>query len=138
MFSSILIPTDFTPKSRPALEIGKNLAKIFGSKLTLLHVIETIEGTSFDEFKDFYEKLYKKAERELQRLIDKHGDEITIHKAIVFGKRAPEIVKYAHLNMVDLIIMSSHKIDPSQEQQGFGTISYKVGLMATCPILLVK
>jgi len=138
MFSSILVPTDFTIRSKPALEIATNLTKIFGAKLTFLHVIETIEGTTIEEFSDFYQKLYKKSEKELEKLIKKYGDEIEIQKAIVYGKRAVEIVKYAQLNMVDLIVMASHKLDPSDKEPQFGTISYKVGLMASCPILLVK
>lgn len=138
MFKSILVPTDFTPKNKPAIEIALNLANIFGSKVTLLHVIETIEGSTLDEFKDFYEKLYQKADRELDKLIKKHGDDVIMEKAIVYGKRAVEIVKYAQLHMIDLIVMASHKLELDKKDPEFGTISYKVGLMSTCPILLVK
>lgn len=138
MFKSILVPTDFTPKNKPAIEIAVNLANIFGSKVTLLHVIETIEGSTLEEFKDFYEKLYQKADKELDKLIAKYGDDIILEKAIVYGKRAVEIVKYAQLHMIDLIVMASHKLDLDKKDPEFGTISYKVGLMSTCPILLVK
>jgi universal stress protein A len=74
----------------------------------------------------------------MDKLIKKHGDEVEINKAIVYGKRAGEIVKFAQLNMVDLIVMSSHRLDLSDKEPNFGTISYKVGLMSSCPILLVK
>lgn len=138
MFKSILVPTDFTPKNKKAIEIAINFGNIFGSKVTLLHVIETIEGASLDEFKDFYEKLYNKAEKELDKLVERYGDDVVMEKAIVYGKRAVEIVKFAQLHMVDLIVMASHRLDLEKKDPQFGTISYKVGLMATCPILLVK
>ncbi len=138
MFKSILVPTDFTPKNRSALDIAINLANIFGSKIHFLHVIETIEDASLEEFKDFYEKLYNKADKELDKLIKKYGDDVIVEKAIVYGKRAVEIVKYAQLHMIDLIVMASHKPDLNNKDPQFGTVSYKVGLMSTCPILLVK
>ena len=41
-------------------------------------------------------------------------------------------------NDVDLIILGSQKIDPARPGQGWGTTSYKVGILCRCPVLLVK
>jgi hypothetical protein len=36
------------------------------------------------------------------------------------------------------IVMNSHQVDPDDPATGWGTISYKVGILAACPIMLVK
>jgi nucleotide-binding universal stress UspA family protein len=58
--------------------------------------------------------------------------------AFVYGRRAGEIVQYAAANEVDLIVLASHRVNPSRIARDWGTISYKVGILAQCPVLLVK
>jgi nucleotide-binding universal stress UspA family protein len=48
------------------------------------------------------------------------------------------IVSYATANGVDLIVLASHRVNPSMVNRDWGTISYKVGILAQCPVLLVK
>ena len=36
------------------------------------------------------------------------------------------------------IVLASHRVNPSKVNRDWGTISYKVGLLAQCPVLLVK
>jgi universal stress protein A len=57
---------------------------------------------------------------------------------IVYGDRPEEIVKFAAAHKIDLIVLASHRINPSAVGRDWGTISYKVGLLAQCPVLLVK
>jgi len=59
-------------------------------------------------------------------------------RVIVRGRRAEEIVKYAAANEVDLVVLASHRVNPSLVDRDWGTISYKVGILAQCPVLLVK
>lgn len=40
MLKSILLTTDFRPASQEASKVAVELAKTFGSRITLLHVIE--------------------------------------------------------------------------------------------------
>jgi nucleotide-binding universal stress UspA family protein len=61
-----------------------------------------------------------------------------VESAVVYGRRAEEIVKYASANNVDLIVLASHRVNPSMVNRDWGTISYKVGILAQCPVLLVK
>jgi nucleotide-binding universal stress UspA family protein len=61
-----------------------------------------------------------------------------IRTTILFGKRAPGIVDFAHQNKIDLIVLSSHKIDRRDPLSGWGTISYKVAFLAHCPVMMVK
>jgi nucleotide-binding universal stress UspA family protein len=59
-------------------------------------------------------------------------------EAILYGNRAAEIVRYAMETGIDLIVLSSHRIDPKDPATGWGTMSYKVGFLSQCPVLLVK
>lgn len=140
MFRNILVPSDFTEKSLHAAGIALQLARLHEeAEVTLLHVIETIEGAEYDEFADFYEKLHKRAAGNMKKLVKSLGPEASAAKtAIVFGKRAPEIINFINEHQVDLVVLGSHKIDPQKAPEDLGTISYKVGIFSPCPVLMVK
>lgn len=140
MFRHLLVPTDFTEKSLKAVSIAMELVSgKEGAQVSLLHVIEMIEHASYEEFRAFYEKLERLAEKEMEALIRPYADSpIPIRQDVVLGKRVPEILRFAEESAVDLIILSSHKVDKPQRGEGWGTISYKVALLAPCPVLMVK
>ncbi|NTW36645.1 MAG: universal stress protein [Syntrophobacteraceae bacterium] len=139
MFKHILVPTDLTDHSLHALEVAARIASLSTCRVTLLHVIETIEDTEGDLFEEFYRKLERRAERKMDRMLELfESDTFSILREIVFGKRVREIVQYAHRREIDLIILSSHTISMEETSQGWGTISYKVGILSHCPVMLVK
>jgi hypothetical protein len=39
---------------------------------------------------------------------------------------------------VELIVLSSHRVDLQNPGAGWGTMSYKVGILSQCPVLIVK
>ncbi|MBI3466194.1 MAG: universal stress protein [Planctomycetes bacterium] len=139
MFKRILIPLDFTDKNLRALEVARELAIQDKASVALLHVIETVEHVPFGELKGFYKKLEDEARARMalpsSLFLEK---DLVVDPEIVYGKRAEEIVRYAMANQVDLIVLSSHKIGPEQAARGWPTISYKVAVLAQCPVLLVK
>ncbi len=47
-------------------------------------------------------------------------------------------MRYAVEEGMDLIVLKSHRIDLENPSAGWGTVSYKVGILAQCPVLLVK
>ncbi len=139
MFTHVLVPTDFTEKSRAALAVAGRLADLEKGRLTLLHVIETLDGAEGEEFTDFYDKLKAHAQANMDKLIRRCSDRQPPPQAVILlGKRAPEIVRYAHEQAVDLIVLSSHRIDPDAPGTSLGTVSYKVAIMAACPVMMVK
>lgn len=139
MFKHILVPTDLTERSLQALEVAARIASLSACRVTLLHVIETIEDSESEQFEDFYRKLERRAEKKMDQMIDLfESDTLSILRQIIFGKRVKEIVHYAHIEEIDLIILSSHTISVEDTTQGWGTISYKVGILSHCPVMLVK
>ena len=139
MFKNILVPTDLTNKSIKALEIAVGMKKDAAYRVTLLHVVETIEDDEGEEFREFYNRLAARAGKKMAKTADKYtNDKIDIKTEIIYGKRVPEIVKYASAKGIDLIILSSHKLEDMDSMDGWATISYRVGILAPCPVMMVK
>jgi nucleotide-binding universal stress UspA family protein len=139
MFKHILVPSDLTARNRKAMDIAVKMATENEAAVTLLHVIETVEGADSEDFKKFYKQLGARAGKTIDKLISEYSREgLTINKQIIYGKRLYEILNFADTNDVDLIIMSSHRLDPSNATEGWGTISFKVGVLSHRPVMLVK
>jgi len=139
MFKNILVPTDLSKKSVKALDIAIKMSSESNSKITLLHVIETIEDADYEEFGEFYEKLKTRAERKMDEMVhNKKIEQSAVRKEIAFGKRVKEIVRFAYENGIDLIILTSHKIEKIDAADGWATISYRVGILSHCPVMMVK
>lgn len=139
MFRHILIPVDLSERNKHALDFSVNLAILSQSKITLLHVIELISNTTYEEFADFYTTLQQQAVAKMRALTSPHQDTtVVINYQIAFGDRTREILRFADTEGIDLIVLNSHQIDPATPTQGWGTISYKIGILAQCPVLLMK
>ena len=138
-FQRILIPLDFTPKNQVALDIAFELARQNRSSVTLLHAIETIDNVPQNELQPFYARITSRAESELQARLQRFtAAGIRVDTKIRYGRRLVEIIRDAHERKVDLIVMSSHKVDPSAPTTSLGTLSYQVSVLCDCPVLLVK
>ena len=139
LFKNILVPTDFTKKSEKALDVAVRMASTDEGNITLLHVIETIAEADDDEFRDFYKRLRGRAQKKMEEMIRPYTRaERAIRSEIAYGKRTAEIVEYASRNDVDLIVLSSHRIEKINPAEGWATISYRVAILAHCPVMMVK
>jgi len=139
MFRKILVPLDFTEENEAALKAAGELAGREGTELTLLHVIETLRDVSFEEMRDFYERLEKRAARKLgEAAAGLAGAAASaVRQDVVYGQRAEQIVAYAAERGMDLILLSSHK-PGAKPSSPLGAISHRVAVFASCPVLLVK
>jgi nucleotide-binding universal stress UspA family protein len=141
MFRKILLPVDFTEKNEAALTSALEIAgrSEMGSEVTLLHVIETIEHLEPGEMADFYRSLETRATARLFTLQDRFKEAgATVRQELIIGPRAETIVRYAEDREMDLVILSSHKVDRDHPALGFGTLSYRIAIVVRCPVLLVK
>ena len=139
MFQHILVPTDFSKGSIQALEIAANIVSRDKGTISLLHVIEIISDTTFEEFQEFYTKLEKKAWGVIDALAAQFQDgQVEVKASVLFGNRAEKILWFALEHDINLIVINSHKIRPEDPVRGWGTISYKVGVLSQCPVMLVK
>jgi nucleotide-binding universal stress UspA family protein len=108
--------------------------------MTLLHVIELIADTRRDgELSEFYAKLEEQAKAKFETLLAESDLEtLPVTTEIIYGERVHEILDYAEQHEVDLIVMASRKVDRVNPMGGLGTISQRIGILAQCPVLLVK
>jgi universal stress protein A len=139
VFKKILVPVDLSDTHQQPLEIAAQLAAESDGEVIILHVVEVIPGLWVEEECDFYDRIEATARDHLTRL-GRQLEEAHVPKReeIIFGNRAEEIVRYAMEVGVDLIVLSSHRIDLKNPGAGWGTLSYKIGILSQCPVLLVK
>lgn len=139
MFKNILLPTDLAEEENAASQHALDLAQKHHAGLTLLHVIEVLRDDSLDELQDFYDELKHSAQEKLNNIVQKFTEKnVPCHAEVCVGHREAEILRFAAANKSDLIILRSHRVDPAAAQEGWATISYKVAILAQCPVLLVK
>jgi nucleotide-binding universal stress UspA family protein len=141
-FHHILVPVDIADRDTPALNIARDLAVENNAPVTLLHVIQTIGGddeSPDDETQRFYDHLRERVDRELDEIASnfRNAGVDTIVRSPV-GDRLREIASYGNENQIDLIVMSSHRVDPENLAASWGTLSYRVSVICNAPILLVK
>ena len=131
----ILVPIDFEEASDVALTYGRSLAKAFGAELHVLHVMEN----------QFLRLSFKSAaaveagiaNRVAERLTP--DDRSSLHAvAAVRMSDVPsdEIIQYAELEDIDLIVMGTHGRAPTSHLL-MGSVAEKVVRMAPCPVLTV-
>jgi nucleotide-binding universal stress UspA family protein len=139
MFKRILLPIDLSDKHDLALEYAANLAGPHGGEVVLIHIVEVIAGIAMEEERPFYQRLEKTAQAHLTKLGDRLKRSNVAWRAKVFiGQRVPEIIRHAQEMKADLIVLTSPPVDPKNLLAGMGSMSYKVGLFAPCPVLMVK
>ncbi len=142
MFRHILVPTDLTEHSQGAIQLALEMqancssGEEYEGGITLLHVVQKVVEDGEEDFSDFYEDLKARARSRFERIAP--DTNVPVEKHILVGSRVEEILRFARENQVDLIVLSSHHIDPQNPAEGWGTISHKVGILAPCPVMLVR
>jgi nucleotide-binding universal stress UspA family protein len=139
MFKKILLPLDLTDRHAAALRLAAELARQSGGEVTLLHVVEVIPGLSREEESPFYARLERKAAAHLERWAGELSSaQVTVRGEVLFGERVREVLDYVSRAAVDLIVLTSPPFEPERPIAGLGSLSYRIGLVCKCPVLLVK
>jgi nucleotide-binding universal stress UspA family protein len=142
--NNVLVATDFGEASTAALAYGREFARTFGARLYVLHVIENPMVSGGAEavgvnFARMQAELEAGAQQALDRLVTAEDrEQLRAVTTIRTGSSsAYEIVNYAKLTGIDVIIMGTHG-------RGFmthllmGSVAEKVVRMAPCPVLTVR
>ena len=137
MFRRILVPVDFTPKAMRAVRVAARIAPPDG-EVTLLHVIERLHG-DLPGIERFYRRLERMAREKARAFTDLfRRKKARVRVVIVYGDPLEETLRYASSSRADLLVMGSHRFSRSSPGRGWGTLSYRVGLISRIPVLLVK
>jgi universal stress protein A len=138
----VLVPVDFSPCSRKALQYAVAFARQFQAHLTLLHVIPTnyFIGSEFGPI-DFplpAKELRECSERELAALAARDvGASAPVETVVRQGQPVQEIVQFAHEAESDLIVLSTHG-RTGLKHVLMGSVTENVVRYAPCPVLVVR
>ncbi|MFN2477471.1 MAG: universal stress protein [Chthoniobacterales bacterium] len=138
MYKNILIPVENRESDHTILRHIRELAKLTGAKLMLIHVADGWVARNFEELK-LQESEEMKLDREylaqLQRELQGEGFGVTTFLAL--GDPATQIIRLARAEPVDLIAMTTHGHGIIADLL-HGSTADKVRHQVEVPVLLLK
>ena len=139
--TKVLVPTDFSNHSDQALQWGASLAGKYAARMLLLHVIPpaveevSARGSASEEA---IMDLEAKVEARLYEIISQELQEsLPVDVKIAVGKPAEEILRVAHEEGVDLIVMGTHG-HTGLTHVLLGSTAETVLRNAPCPVFTVR
>ncbi|MBW2066978.1 MAG: universal stress protein [Deltaproteobacteria bacterium] len=139
----ILVGCDFSPDSRLAVQYGLSLAQEFQSDLHLAHVIappvyENLVKRSIEREKEYQEDLRVKLREKLNKLVPEEVHNwCVLHTALLAGQPYEELVKYAVVHDIDLIVLGLRG-QSLVETLFVGSTADRVARESPCPVLLIR
>lgn len=141
----ILVPTDFSEFSRPALDHGCAFAARFESELHLLHVvpdaamlIPEAAGFSAPSMQSQTDALAKEATEQLKNLPPGNWDNgRPVVREVRVGAAFLEIIEYAREKDIDLIVIGTHGRSGLMHVL-MGSVAERIVRKSPCPVLTVK
>jgi nucleotide-binding universal stress UspA family protein len=141
----ILVPTDFSEFSRPALDYACAIAARFAAELHLLHVtpdpamiVPEAAAFSVESMQAQAEAQTKEAQKQLAQLPGDGWDNgRPIIREVRTGAAFLEILDYAKTQNIDLIVIGTHGRSGLMHVL-MGSVAEKVVRKSPCPVLTVR
>lgn len=140
----ILVPTDFGPGSRLALERAMRSLGPEGGHICVLHVLDQhliaqMQACFPDiDAPELQTRLRRQAEAHYAELVAglEYG-QATVEPLIIVGTPFLKIVQLARDFDVDMVVMTVHRSTMHVEQMLFGSTAERVLRLAPCAVLIV-
>jgi nucleotide-binding universal stress UspA family protein len=140
----ILLATDFSEPSAGALEYSKALARAFGARIHVLHVLEDLAAHAWTTevyvaaLPGVHEEMERQATERLAKVFtDEERKIYRVRTELRAGSPFVEVVRYAREEQVDLIVMGTHGRGPLAHML-LGSVAERVVRKASCPVLTVR
>jgi len=157
----IFVPMDFSDHSQQALRWGADLAEKYGAQILLLHVlpkaVEEVfaEASTWEDIPPYYDEgmnrsyhphykepiiidLVDRAQTQLDDLACKELNERVPRQAkVAVGKPPDEILRVAHEEGADLIVMGTHGRTGLRHVL-LGSVAEAVVRTAPCPVFTIR
>ena len=143
LFGRILCAVDFSPAADRAAQYALSLAQEAKSCLTLLHVVEWLPDASFAKYPGFDVDHFRKslltdARARTDALVPEEAQAwCEVDTRVVCGKPYEEIVRIAHNDAADLVVLGVHGHGPI-DRMVFGSTPQQVVRQAECPVLTIR
>jgi nucleotide-binding universal stress UspA family protein len=137
----IVVPTSFSPVDIVPLEWALDLAKIFGSTVYLLHIIEAHK--SWDTARGGFMGRRRKRDLEqleelLARIATHKRNNITVRTRVkAFPRPWSGIVSFVRDEAIDMVIMGTHA-RKGVPKLFLGSVAERVIAEAPCPVITVR
>jgi nucleotide-binding universal stress UspA family protein len=142
-FQRILWPTDFSEASRSALPAVNGLASQFSATVDVLHVLSpapslaSMTGHGAVATTEYLKSLEERARSTIKEVAGKEiSSDVVTKTTTLMGSPAHEIVNFAEVNDIDLIVIATHG-ETGLSRLVFGSVAEKVVRHAPCPVLTV-
>jgi nucleotide-binding universal stress UspA family protein len=144
MFNRILVATDFSPASAPAVDEAVKLAREAGAELVLVHVYEPLGAASFGGYipsANLYDEIENAlrtgAEKGLEPLAeDARRQGVNATARVLRGVPYFAINEAAAADRADLIVVGTHGRS-GLSRFLLGSVAQKVIATAPCPVMTV-
>jgi nucleotide-binding universal stress UspA family protein len=141
-FKRILFPTDFSPIAEHAFGYALGIAREFGARLFIVHVInEQADLRGFYLPHLAYEEVEADIVTAAQRMMDEFRAGIQGYDnhegAVISGVPYAEILTAAEEHEADLIVMGTHGLT-GVEHLLFGSTAERVLRHAKCPVMTIR
>ncbi len=139
----ILCPVDFSEFSAKAYDYAYSLAKHYGAKLFLDHVVQPLTMTyPYAAFPDsvtkINENLLSEAAQQLQAFEQLHiRNGLHAERVVQEGMVTDSILAFAQTQAINLIVMGTHGRQ-GLDRLTMGSVTEKVLRKARCPVLAVR
>lgn len=130
----LLVPLDFSGKSRQALRYAVPLAQKFMARIHLVHVLPPHGKTTRDEQNERRMVALKRLAQMSQQLLPPR---LRAENAVLAGKPADEILALAEKNTIDLIVLTT-KGGSGLKRALVGSTAEQIMRHATCPVVSVR
>jgi universal stress protein A len=139
----ILVPVDFSPLSRKALQYAMRFAEEFKANVALVHVIEPEVPPAFDGFMIAPPVVSNASGASCANRLSKLANSVRtagatrVNPIVRTGLAAFEIVEVAKELDVDLIVIATHGYT-GWKHFAIGSTAERVVRAAPCPVLVVR
>lgn len=145
LFGRILVATDFSPASTPAVEEATRLAESAGAELILVHAYEPPAPAAFEGYvappsvyDQWEEALRTSTESNLEQLVAKVREKgIKARTRVLRGIPYTAITAAAAEEGVDLVVVGTHGRS-GLSRFVLGSVAARVVAGASCPVLTVR
>lgn len=139
-FHKILVPIDFSAGARAAYDTAVTLACQFAVELVVLHVIdagrvETAAEVLGQSREQALRLLQRKARGRFRGFLPAPPPELKLRRIVTAGPPFSEIVRFARLERVELIVIGRKGETGQLDTIFFGSTAEKVLRMAPCAVL---
>ena len=143
MFQRILVATDFSPASTPALEQSVKMARREGSLLLIAHAYQEpglveLSHAPARVYEEWDQKLREAVDRKLRPLVEyARKEEVEAEGLILTGFADEAIIEAAKQQRADLIVMGTHG-RRGAARLFLGSVAARVISTAPCPVMTVR